>query len=324
MEFFETRIANAITDDIMWVRYVDDVFAVMKRDRDIDRTLSELNNLVPSISFTVEKEVGGIISFLDASVIRLPSSDSYKFKIYRKPTNNNLIISNYSYHTISVKLSALRSMFLRALNICSPEFIDEEFEFIYHVGSQNHFSIQEIDHSLKLAKRTFYSGKKVHMENSNFISLPYHPTLETIVQPLKLLGFCATFSYPMTIGKTLIRNSPVDDEGVVYKIPCKCRKYYTGQRGKSLDTRILNHKYNVRTDNPRSAICLHSRTCTFPIDWCQSKILFKNVNFIERNIIETACICHTKQDNFNSNLGLYKLDPFVLHTIQQQYKMHNV
>ena len=57
MEFFETRIANSILpENLFWVRYVDDIFVLWEDENDITVTLRELNSLVPSIEFTVEKE----------------------------------------------------------------------------------------------------------------------------------------------------------------------------------------------------------------------------------------------------------------------------
>ena len=325
MEFFESRIANAIiTDDIFWVRYVDDIFAILKAYMNLDRILNALNDLIPSIKFTVEKEDGGLLSFLDVTVIRSVMTSNYKFKVYRKATNNNLIINKFSAHKADTKLSALRSMFLRALNICSPEFITEEFKFIYNVGLENNFELKDIDYSLALARKTFYRHKEERNINYNFLSLPYHPNLESIVHPLKLLGFCSTFSYPNNIGKHLICNRPEDNEGIVYKIPCKCKEFYIGQSGKSLEKRILNHKYNIRTNNTSNAICVHNNICNFPVDWLQSQILFKCKDFVKRNIIEAACFYRSKDKNFNISDGLYKLDPFILHTIRRQYKLDNL
>ena len=168
-----------------------------------------------------------------------------------------------------VKLSALRSMFLRALNVCSPEFVDEEIDFIYSVGLLNDFKLYDIDHSLALARKTFYSEKRKRNNKLEFLSLPYHPNFESIIHPLRLLGFCATFSYPNTIGRTLICNSPESNEGIIYNIPCRCGEFYIGQSGKSIEKRILNHKYNVRANNTSNAICVHSNKCNFPMDWPQ-------------------------------------------------------
>ena len=148
-------------------------------------------------------------------------------------TNNNHIISAYSCHTVSVKQSSLRSMFLRALNICSPEYLDDEIRNIFSIGYRHNFKTHEIEHCFCAARKTFY-GEKNTIDCEKFLSLPYHPHFEDVVYPLKLLGFRTAFSFPFTIGRTIIRNSPKHEEGIVYKIPCGCNKIYVGQTGKAL------------------------------------------------------------------------------------------
>ena len=87
------------------------------------------------------------------------------------------------------------------------------------------------------------------------------------------------FSYPFTIGRTLIRNSPKNEDGSVYMIPCRCKKIYIGQSGKSLEKRINQHKYNVAKDDPRSAINIHFKNCNAAIDWNNAKRIFNRLNF---------------------------------------------
>ena len=243
--------------------------------------------------------------------------------MHRKITNNNLIINAHSSHLETVKQSSLRSMFLRAYHICSPEYFNDEIDNIYEIGYINNFRKHEIDRCLELAKRTFYNKEKRKI-NTNYISLPYHPLLQDIVYPMKLLGFTVAFSYHSTIGKILIRNSPVTNEGIVYKIPCGCGRFYIGQSGKSLDKRISQHKYNISRNDQSSAINLHTQTCNYPMAWSDSVPIFYRKNFVERNIIESASIYHTKSKHINSNSGLYKLDPIVLHIFRQQYKLNDV
>ena len=261
MEYFELRIANAIIpENVFWKRYVDDTFVILKSFHNIDEIVEHLNDLVPSIKFTVEKEENKSIAFLDVTVIR--HENSFKFKVYRKSTNNNLIINAHSTHSESVKQSSLRSMFLRAHHICSPEYFDDEISNIHEIGYINNFKKHEIDRCLDLAKRTFYNKEKRNIK-SNYISLPYHPLLRDIVYPMKLLGFKVAFSYQNTIGKTLIRNSPLCNEGIVYKIPCGCGRFYVGQSGKPLDKKISQQKYNISRNDQRNAINIHTQTRNF-------------------------------------------------------------
>ena len=96
---------------------------------------------------------------------------------------------------------------------------------------------------------------------------------------------------------------------------------YLGQNGKTLEKGLSQHRYNIARNGPKSAINNHTINCNFPINWNKAKKVFSCSNFTERNIIESACIFHTRNINFNFSSGLYKLDPIVLHIFNQQYRL---
>ena len=320
MEFFEKRIANAIIpDDVYWVRYVDDIFAIVKRHLRVQDFLNDLNSLVETIKFEVEEETEGCLNFLDVKVIKIDNMT--KFKIFRKPTNNNLIINAKSTHMLSVKRSALRSMFLRALNIVSPEFLDEEFSYIRDIGVQNHFRSDEIDTCLELAKKSYYRNDKPSPFNlKTSLVLPFHPCLENTTYPLKRLNIDVVFSYRNTIGRTIIRNTPKYDAGIVYRVPCECGKHYLGQTCKKLSKRLNQHKEAIRTNSMSNAINKHTYDCDKPISWSNSDILYKCTDFTLRNILESALIQAGREHNFNHSKGIFNIDPLCLHVATQQYK----
>ena len=93
------------------------------------------------------------------------------------------------------------------------------------------------------------------------------------------MNYNVIFSYSSTIGRTIIRNSPKEEEGVIYKIPCECGKFYLGQTGKHIQKRILQHKYCIRINAPNSAINLHVNNCGLPILWDKTEILYKEKRY---------------------------------------------
>ncbi|CAF2147937.1 unnamed protein product [Rotaria magnacalcarata] len=138
MEFFETNMAHPVIDRfLLWKRYVDDAYAIIPRDANTEDLARELSSIIPSINFTFEEEVTNTLPFLDVLVIN--DGDRLKFKIYRKETNNHLIINKYSMHTNEAKNAALTAMYLRALKIVSPEFLDAEFKIIEEIGTKTDF-----------------------------------------------------------------------------------------------------------------------------------------------------------------------------------------
>ncbi|XP_069941993.1 uncharacterized protein [Cherax quadricarinatus] len=159
MEFFETRLLNTILPNrAKWFRYVDDILCLMPKNVDIHHFLGKLNSLAHSINFTVQFDENNSLPFLDVLIIK--GNNEFKFKIYRKPTNNCSYVHYYSSHQDRVKLSVFSSMFLRALRICSPEFIDEEISKIYKIGNDLKYPRNVIDKSFKVARNTFYNPKR--------------------------------------------------------------------------------------------------------------------------------------------------------------------
>ena len=133
--------------------------------------------------------------------------------------------------------------------------------------------------------------------NSKTIVLPYHENFLDIKKPLKILGVRIAFSYS-TIKNKLICNAP-KGEGGVYKIECKdCSSVYIGQTGKTLEKRVKQHKYSVRTGQSNNAIFNHIFNNDHRMNWDCAKFIFKTKNFIERNVIQSAIISNI----FNTNI----------------------
>ena len=138
MEFFEKYLLRTILpDDVIWYRYVDDVLCLWPEDLDLDNFLCQLNNLVPSIEFSIEEEIDFKILFLDVLIERVERN--FKFIIYRVPTNICSYIHYYSSHALSIKLATFSGMFLRALKICSDEYLLEEIEFIFSIWRKHKY-----------------------------------------------------------------------------------------------------------------------------------------------------------------------------------------
>ena len=144
MEYFERDLLPSVVDfELVWYRYVDDVFAVIPNTVDVDNFLSKLNCLVPSIKFKIEKENNNSLPFLDLLVIRNHHKPS--FKIYRKPTHSNMYIHAYSSHSENIKLGTIVSLFLRAYRICDHQFIGQEINFIFDTFYQLGYNRQFIE-----------------------------------------------------------------------------------------------------------------------------------------------------------------------------------
>ena len=82
---------------IIWFRYVDDVFAIIPNNVNINAFLNSLN-LSHSIKFITEKGANNCLPFLDVQVMQ-GNNNRPCFKVYRKPTHSNLYINAFSGHS---------------------------------------------------------------------------------------------------------------------------------------------------------------------------------------------------------------------------------
>ena len=322
MEFFERDIlSRVLPKDVIWYRYIDDIICIWPSNLDESDFLNIMNNLVPSIKFTVEVEKEKKLPFLDMNIYRTPNG--FRYSVYRKPTSNNNFIHLYSGHNISVKRSVFNSLFLRAYRVCSPEFLDSELDNIYSIGFDLKYPINIIEKCHSKVRKSFYGCKeKISFECCNLLNLPYHPNFDDIPSLLKKLGINVVFNNNNCIKSKLIKNNPTNLSGSVYSIPCQeCNKFYIGQTGKDIKHRIQQHKYCVRRGDESNAIFCHIQDKDHPFNWEQGRVIIKCNSFILRNIFESVLIRDTYDNNINISLGLYNDDELLRSLIINFYKL---
>ena len=323
MEFFESKILkNFLPKNAVWFRYVDDIICLWPVNENLNTFLEKLNNQVASIKFTMELENESSLPFLDCLIHR--KDRSFKYSIYRKTTNVASYVHFYSSHNDRVKQSVFSSMFLRAYRICSPEYLDDEINKIYEISTNLKYPKLFIDKCLRTARKTFYSTTdKQPYNNKNMLVLPYNENFKHLPHILKPLDVNVAFRNKNTIKHKIIKNCPQTKLGGIYQIPCKiCKKPYIGQTSKSLDVRIKQHKYSIRSAQESSALFVHVRDFGHPIDWENSTTLIHNSALIERNIIESSFIKKSWCENLNLSQGIYRLDPIINKEITDRYKFY--
>ena len=74
MEFFEDKVLKDNTCINKWLRFVDDVIAVVPDDTDINNLNNRLNSNHNSIKFKFEVENNSSLPFLDCFLIRDPAN----------------------------------------------------------------------------------------------------------------------------------------------------------------------------------------------------------------------------------------------------------
>ena len=99
----------------MWLRYVDNVFAIWPYgDHLLDTFHQHLNGQNPSIQFRMKAESEGRITFLDMQLERTTAQTS----VFRKKTDTDRYLNFNSYHPAKVFRSAIQCLLVRAEKVC--------------------------------------------------------------------------------------------------------------------------------------------------------------------------------------------------------------
>ncbi|KAL9989412.1 hypothetical protein ACROYT_G003959 [Oculina patagonica] len=247
-----TNLSTSLSQQCFWKRYVDDVCATVKSN--LVLTLqNHLNNIEPSIQFTVERETERKVSFLDVTVCR---QDDGKLctKVYRKPTHTERYLSFDSHHPAAHKRAVVKSFTDRAKTI--PSSVDQQSKEMkpQHVtaalranGYPKRFVID-----VSKPKRPFSQTPATAPDDKKgFCTLPYvKGTTEPIKRILSNYNIKVALKPHQTIGNLFPKpKDPVPKDqtrGAIYSIPCQdCDKSYIGETKRKFSTRLKEHQKAV-------------------------------------------------------------------------------
>ena len=117
-EFEKQAISTSTTPPVLWKRFVDDTFTIIKKNNK-DSFLEHLNSINPKIQFTCEEtREDGSMPFLDI-LVTPRDNGSLTTSVFRKTTHTDLYLQWDSHHTIPSKYSAAGTLFHRASTVCS-------------------------------------------------------------------------------------------------------------------------------------------------------------------------------------------------------------
>ena len=290
-----------------WKRYVDDVLCLVPPDFRLDMFLDFLNSLYPTLKFTFEWQNNDRIAFLDVLIFNLKSC--LKFTVYRKPTHSECYLHFFAFTPINIKRSIAQSLFFRAFRICSPEFLTAEIDHIFCSLRNLAYPERILNEALSKAKRSYYIGigkinNKKQTRNHKFV-VPYVPNLETFKPHLRKFNTDLTFRHCNKLSNQVICNKPkaLFKTGV-YTVPCKgCPQVYIGETGRKLETRITEHKRDIRKMKAESGIANHVMKFDHKFDFKNAHIVFDSNNLSVRHVVESALICHYTKRGLSINLN---------------------
>ena len=302
-----TRLRNIVPREVLWLRYVDDILVIAPRRLDLARLLDQINRVEDSIKFTLELEQDNKLPYLDVFLIR--DENNLKFKVFRKPTCKNDYVHFYSDTNCKTKLGIVIGFFLRALRICSEEFLEEEYNIIFRTFMDLKFPPYFI---LKARKKAIliHSRNDVKEENVRRIILPKCSVANNTAPLLSKAGInvvqCSSLTIDNIIKKGRKQRSTEDKVAGVYSVPCKdCERMYIGETFRGLNTRLREHKYDMRCYNENNAIVMHRFDTGHTADWDNAKMIKYERDVLVRRCFESSYISTCK--NFNQNNGFFTI-----------------
>jgi hypothetical protein len=256
-----------------WFRYVDDVWAIVKKEK-VEITVRELNKLSPSIKFTYEREVQGKIPFLDLWIIN--EGGKIKFDIYRKAQSVQRYIPADSNHPFEHKMAAFNSMTFRLCNTpLTPERFKAEEKYIIETAMLNGYKKLQIERLVKKHQTKIWRSQITTLtpekkslvktirtsedrERAIFINIPYwEPASRKIEKVLKshiINPYCNSDGNLKDIIGALKDRIPKEEKSGIYEIACKtCHKKYRGQTKRRCADRYKEHERAWRLKHPKDS-----------------------------------------------------------------------
>ena len=306
LEHFESEILPlyAGQQPLFWKRYVDDVLSLVPEDFHLPSFMEFINSRYPTLKFTFEWESENKIPFLD--VVIHNCGTYFKYSVYRKPTHSESYLHYFSYCAPSIKMGVAQSLFLRALRVCSSEYLESELSHVFGVLKSLAYPNYILNKALSKAKRVHHRTKSVPAPTSTSpktIVVPYLPALQNRMLPLKVCNTKLVFSYKNKLGSGLSHNKPIT-QGGVYEIPCSsCPVIYTGETGRDLKKRIGEHKKDIVSNQMESGIVNHVVEKDHFFDFKNSKIVHPCSSIRERHVVESALISRYSKMGISANLN---------------------
>ena len=183
----------------IYLCYVADTFVCFSSRNEALSFFQQLNDLHPSLTFTMDEEKDNQLLFLDVLVER--RLFVFITSIYRKPTFTGLYLSWDAFAPKSRKVNLIKCLTFRALKICSDNKIKSEFEQIKNLFLGNEYPEEVIVDTI---------NKTVHKFRNNIVPFgppkyPVYVRLPWIGSPSQLIADMVSSSVTHCYNAAMVR-----------------------------------------------------------------------------------------------------------------------
>lgn len=337
---FETKIENDPSFPRVYVRFVDDIFAVQNA-RKVNDTLKLFNGQHPRVQFTYEPEKDNKIPFLDTMVVKV--NGRLEFEVFRKPCATRRVIVHDSNQEIKHKMAAFHSMAHRLVSFpLTNDAYTKERETILSIGQMNGYKTQSVERVIRKHERkkellhysTFYGlPRELNVdENIVRVSMTYCPEITRVLKPIYKKNNIEIVhrsgnSLRQNLGTVKDKIPEIHKSGI-YKVECQdgCPYRYIGRTLRRAQTRFNEHLDDWVNDDSDSAVAAHllkenheididklslMRTCQdrMRIDYMEAVYInkYKHTALMNKNLGKTSpllVLVDPKVERVNEHVGV--------------------
>ena len=241
---------------IFFVRYVDDIFVLLRSKEHIVLLAQYFSSKHPNIRFTYEEENDNVLPFLDVNVYR--DANRFSSTVHRKDTFSGVYTNFESFMPVTYQRGLISTLLYRAYAISSSYgSLHEEVKNLKKIFAKNGYPSRFVDRCIfnffnkVYEKRTpvttvpkkefmlvlpFLGTTSLKIRNTiirSFREFVPFSSLKIIFKSSKRLSSCFTFKDK--IPKSLM-------SGVIYKYTCAgCNRSYIGSTKRYWEKRLEEH-----------------------------------------------------------------------------------
>ena len=263
---------NSDINPKLYVRYVDDIFAVFSENVSVDPFFNHINQQHPQIKFTVENSENNILAFLDTQ-IKL-EDDHFESIVYRKQTYTGVLLNIEAVCPMNWKKGLILGAINRASIICSTKeaFLSEveKLKLIFWKNGYSKSFFDKVFAYFEQKKATL--AQTVDESERNFIiKIPYvgkisndfkNKLKQLFLNDLNVEIMPVFNSFKVSSYFSLKSKSPsLLSSNVVYKFSglCDSNVTYIGKTKRHLMVRCLEH-LDIESSK-KSEIKEHLKSC---------------------------------------------------------------
>ena len=254
-----------------------------------------INNLEPSIKFTMETENDNQLPFLNI-LIQHSKNTELSSSIFRKPTHTDRYLNFGSDHPLQHKRAVFDTLMHRAVTLPSHKLEKrKEMKYIKTALKKNSYPSQILCSQKKTKAEITDSPRS----NKDYVIILYFPGLSEEIKRSLIPHGVKTIMKPGTkLGQILSSHKDKIQsnkrQGAIYQIPCKdCNMVYIGETKQSFETRKKEHIRDIRNAQSKppnikgntTTLCKHAINLHHDINWNNSQILEFETDYRKRQII---------------------------------------